>query len=70
MTDRITNPHDRLFRETWSSRETAEDFLLHYLPAEILSGTDLNSLEICKDSFIEEELKDYYSDILYKVMFR
>lgn len=69
MTEKITNPHDRLFRETWSNRETAADFLMNYLPAEILSVTDLESLEICKDSFIEEELKDYYSDILYRVAF-
>ena len=29
---------------------------------------DLSSLEICKDSFIEKELSDYYSDMLYKVL--
>lgn len=28
---------------------------------------DLNSLEICRGSFIEKELSDYYSDMLYKM---
>jgi predicted transposase/invertase (TIGR01784 family) len=28
---------------------------------------DLNTLEISKDSFIEKELAEYYSDLLYKV---
>ncbi len=67
--DKTANPHDRLFRETWSDRDTAADFMRHYLPENILSVADLNSLEICKESFIEEDLKDYYSDILYRMMF-
>ncbi len=66
--DRITNPHDKLFRETLSDREVAADFLQNYLPGDILPLTDLNSLEICKDSFVEDDLKDYHSDLLYKVM--
>lgn len=28
MTDDIGNPHDRLFREIWSDRDAAADFLL------------------------------------------
>lgn len=40
---------------------------MNYLPEDILNATQLDSLEICKDSFIEKDLKDYYSDMLYKV---
>jgi hypothetical protein len=65
----VVNPHDKLFRETWSDPATVRSFLQHYLPAEILSLTDLSSLEICKDSFIEKDLRDYFSDMLYKVRF-
>ncbi len=63
----ITNPHDRLFREIWSDRDTARDFLANYLPPDVLALTDLDSLEICKDSFIEKDLQEYFSDLLYKV---
>jgi len=66
--DNITNPHDKLFRETLSDKEIAADFLKNYLPEDILLLTDLNSLEICKDSFVEDDLKDYHSDLLYKIM--
>jgi predicted transposase/invertase (TIGR01784 family) len=66
--DTVTNPHDKLFRETWSDREVAADFLKNYLPEDVLSLINLNSLEICKDSFVEEELKEYHSDLLYKIM--
>jgi len=31
---------------------------------------DLSTLEICKDSFIEADLSDYYSDMLYRIKFR
>ena len=58
--DNITNPHDKLFRETWSDKEVAADFLKNYLPEDVLPLTDLNSLEICKDSFVEDDLKDYH----------
>jgi len=63
----ITNPHDKFFRETWSDRETAVDFIKNYLPGRILRHIDTDRFEICKDSFIEDELRDYFSDLLYKV---
>ena len=65
----IPNPHDRLFKETWSKKENARDFLQHYLPDYLLSSIDMESLEICKETFIEEDLKEYFSDLLYKTAF-
>jgi predicted transposase/invertase (TIGR01784 family) len=65
--DDIVNPHDKLFRQTWSDLETAKSFLHHYLPKEVLALTELDTLEICKDSFVEKDLKDFYFDLLYKV---
>ncbi len=64
----VSNPHDKLFRETWSNLENAGSFLQHYLPGHVLELMDLSTLDICKDSFVEKELSDYYSDMLYKVM--
>jgi predicted transposase/invertase (TIGR01784 family) len=40
------------------------------LPENIIDIVHLDTLEICKDSFIEKDLQDYYSDMLYKVKFR
>jgi len=64
----LSNPHDKLFRETWSNLENARSFLENYLPGHVLGLMDLSTLEISKDSFVEKELADYYSDMLYKVM--
>ncbi len=67
---KINNPHDKVVRETLSRKDTAVDFFNNYLPKHILDLIDMNTLEISKDSFIEKELEDYYSDLLYKVMFK
>jgi predicted transposase/invertase (TIGR01784 family) len=37
------------------------------LPGEVLKWVDLDTLEIGKDSFIEKDLAEYHSDMLYKV---
>lgn len=63
----VTNPHDKVFRKTYSDRDNARSFLTHYLPDKVRKIVDLNTLEISKDSFIEKDLSDYYSDLLYKV---
>jgi hypothetical protein len=63
----VNNPHDKLFRETYSDKENARSVLSQGLPAQVLKLVDLSTLEIKKDSFIEKDLADYYSDMLYKV---
>ena len=61
------NPHDKLFREVFQDKDAARDFIVNYLPAEVLSVMDMNTIEIAKDSFIADDLKESYSDLLYTV---
>ena len=68
MPDKITNPHDKLFRETWSDKSNARAFLENYLPRHVLDLVALDSLEICKDTFIGKDLADYHSDMLYNLL--
>jgi uncharacterized membrane protein len=42
----VNNPHDRLFRKTWSNLENVRSFLQHYLPVDVLNLVDLDSLAI------------------------
>ncbi len=63
----ITNPHDKFFKEVLSRQEVARDFILYYLPSDIVGLFDIESLEIMKDSFIDKELKKHFSNILYCV---
>ncbi|HEX5083364.1 MAG TPA: Rpn family recombination-promoting nuclease/putative transposase [Blastocatellia bacterium] len=66
MSDLI-NPHDRFFKDLLSRQETAVDFLSNYLPSEIVAALDLTAPEMVKDSFIDEELRQHFSDLLYRV---
>jgi predicted transposase/invertase (TIGR01784 family) len=63
----VNNPHDMLFRKTWSNLENVRSFMQHFLPVDVLNLMDLDSLAICKDTFVEKELAAYYSDMLYSV---
>jgi hypothetical protein len=48
--DEIASPHDRYFRESFARVEVARDFLRHNLPAAVLAGLDLATLEIATDT--------------------
>jgi predicted transposase/invertase (TIGR01784 family) len=65
--EKILNPHDRLFKDVLSRKDAARDFLSNYLPPDLLDHIDLDTLEILKDSFVQDDLKEYFSDLLYKV---
>ncbi|WP_334472466.1 Rpn family recombination-promoting nuclease/putative transposase [Arsenophonus sp. PmNCSU2021_1] len=60
-------PHDSVFKQFLSEKETAKDFFDIWLPDEIKSLCDLDSLKVESGSFIDSEMKNYQSDILYSV---
>jgi predicted transposase/invertase (TIGR01784 family) len=64
---KIQNPHDKFFKETFGNVEVAKDFLNNYLPENIINIIDINTLEPQKDSFINEELQEVFSDMLFRV---
>ena len=64
---KISNPHDRFFRQSLSDIQIAKDFFEAHLPRNILAKIDLNSLAICKESYIEEDLRESIDDIVYRV---
>ncbi|WP_200252089.1 Rpn family recombination-promoting nuclease/putative transposase [Lamprobacter modestohalophilus] len=68
--DEINNPHDVYFRESFTRREIAQDFLRQQLPAELLEVVELDSLEISKDSYVSRELRASYSDLVYRLKWR
>ena len=42
----VWNPHDRLFKEIWSDREAAADFLSRYFPEGVRRLVVFDTLEI------------------------
>jgi len=49
--------------------EVARDFAVHYLPPEIAALLDPTTLSISKDSLVDEEMVERFSDLLDQIQF-
>ena len=68
MKIRVTSmPHDAVFKQFLSHPETARDFLLIHLPPALCERCDLQTLKLEPTSFIEDNLRAYYSDVLWSL---
>ncbi|UOG58367.1 Rpn family recombination-promoting nuclease/putative transposase [Leptospira noguchii] len=63
----MTNPHDRLIRETLQNKEDAISFFKNSLPEKVIELLDLNRLELTQSSFISENLKEEQTDLLFQI---
>lgn len=66
MAERNTH-HDRFFKRLFGNPAVVADFINSYLPPEITAQLDLESLALEKESFMDEELRNHFSDLLYRV---
>lgn len=62
-----STPHDAVFKRFLRHPETATDFLTLYLPEAILQRCDFSTLRLQSASFIDEDLRARYSDVLWSV---
>lgn len=60
-------PHDTLFKTFLTHPETARDFLDIHLPPALREVCDLSTLRLESGSFIEEDLRVYFADVLYSL---
>ena len=63
-------PHDAVFKTFLSHPETARDFMALHLPPALLAICDLSTLKLESGSFVEDDLRPYYSDVLYSLKTR
>ena len=59
--------HDELFKKVMSEPVAAREFLEHYLPASFKNKINLDSIKIEKESFVTEDLRKRFSDVVYSV---
>ncbi|BDU51340.1 Rpn family recombination-promoting nuclease/putative transposase [Haliovirga abyssi] len=64
---KLVNPHDKYVKEILTKKDNAKSFLENYLGKDIYELINLEELEIEKDSYVTEELQEYFTDLLYKV---
>jgi predicted transposase/invertase (TIGR01784 family) len=62
----LNNPHDAFFKKHFGNKKIAQNFLENYLPSEITKVLDLNYLTKEDKSYVDEDLKESHSDMLYK----
>lgn len=60
-------PHDAVFKTFLSRVETARDFITLHLPATLIKLCKMETLKLESGSFIEDDLRPYYSDIIYSL---
>lgn len=61
------SPHDAVFKTFLSCVETARDFMILHLPPELIKLCRLETLRLESGSFIEDDLRPYYNDILHSL---
>jgi recombination-promoting nuclease RpnB len=60
-------PHDLVFKQFLTHPDTARDFMQLHLPAELQAVCDFRTLKLESGSFVEENLRPYFSDVLYSL---
>ncbi|AWS95975.1 MULTISPECIES: Rpn family recombination-promoting nuclease/putative transposase [Citrobacter] len=63
-------PHDAVFKKIMSYPEMARDFLDIHLPPALREMCDLQTLKLEPGSFIEQDLRAFYSDVLWSLKTR
>ena len=67
MSKPTASPHDAVFKAFLTHPETARDFLQLHLPSSLLRVCNLDTLKLESGSFIEDDLRACYSDVLYSL---
>ena len=62
-----STPHDALVKATFSQVHYAADEFRTALPSAIVERLDLDQLQLCSGSFVDDELRAQYADLLYAV---
>jgi predicted transposase/invertase (TIGR01784 family) len=64
---KLPTPHNNFFQYALSHPAAARNLIEMHLPADLVQILDLDSLELQKDSFVDDELRDSFSDMLYSI---
>ncbi|MGE0710616.1 MAG: Rpn family recombination-promoting nuclease/putative transposase [Planctomycetota bacterium] len=64
------SPHDALVKRVFSRPDTAAPYLASVLPAELTAVLDLAALELERGTFVDPDLSERLTDLLYLVPLR
>ncbi|MEZ5043407.1 MAG: Rpn family recombination-promoting nuclease/putative transposase [Saprospiraceae bacterium] len=58
--------HDAFFKKAFMDIDVARDFIRNFLPVDLVSTLNLVELKLSNQSFVTPQLKQYFSDLVYK----
>lgn len=61
----MNNPHDKFFKALFSKKQEVTDFVKGFFPREIQEKIDLSSLQPDPSSYVDNRLKEHFSDFVY-----
>ena len=61
-----SKPHDLLFSEVFSRKESAVSFIRHFAPEKLVEKLELNSLELQPTSYVKSKLKRSIADLVFR----
>ncbi|WP_380178444.1 Rpn family recombination-promoting nuclease/putative transposase [Kalamiella sp. sgz302252] len=67
MQNSTPTPHDSVFKTFLCDEVLAQEFLALHLPKELQKICDLSTLRLESGSFVEDDLRTCYSDVLYSL---
>ena len=65
--DNLSRSHDGFFRKLMSEPQMVKDYLNAFLPERIKALVDFSTLEQDTESYIDEKLKQHFSDVVFKI---
>lgn len=67
MSSHIANIHDSFFKNVLGNQQAANTFLREHLPPDVLELLTSDPPEAFRGSFVDEELRQHHSDLLFTV---
>ncbi|MCY2983758.1 MAG: Rpn family recombination-promoting nuclease/putative transposase [Planctomycetota bacterium] len=64
---KLPSPHNRFFHYSFSNMEVARNFLESQLEPQVLNCIDLETIKIVPGSFVDDQLRESQSDLLFSV---
>ncbi len=70
MKAEVTKAHDRLFKKITRDKENFRDLVESTFPKELVANLNLDTLELDTNNYIDNKLKEFYSDIVYNCTYK
>jgi predicted transposase/invertase (TIGR01784 family) len=67
--EQISKVHDKFFKLVFSDQAKVENYLQGTLSKDLKSKTRFETLKLDNNSYVDAQLKEYFSDVVYDVLF-